>query len=243
MPRIKSDSLSFRTKNMILEMINNNEFENNKLPSEDRLAKELGVSLSTLREALVVLKNVGIIEKKHGSGSYVHKSALDAKMRIDLNNNFRDLLEESGYDSSLVHLKDETLKTPDLEKIGLKTNLDEDEEILSYERMFYADNIPAIWAKNNMPRRFLKAKPEGNDFKKAITQFIWEFNKKELAQSIIEYVPFISGDREKRLFDISPGKPLISWNEVFYDIKDNPISFNKIIFNSKIINLKMLRKY
>ena len=42
-----------------------------RLPSELELAKELGVSSITLREALSILSNRGVIERRHGSGTYV----------------------------------------------------------------------------------------------------------------------------------------------------------------------------
>ena len=42
-----------------------------RLPSEAALSKELGVSAITLREALSVLAYRGVIERRHGSGTYV----------------------------------------------------------------------------------------------------------------------------------------------------------------------------
>ena len=42
-----------------------------KLPSEERIAKEVGVSRSSVREAITVLRLQGIIETRHGNGSIV----------------------------------------------------------------------------------------------------------------------------------------------------------------------------
>src|SRR5688572_18365933 len=42
-----------------------------KLESEAHLARRLGVSVLTLRQALSVLAHEGIIERRHGSGTYV----------------------------------------------------------------------------------------------------------------------------------------------------------------------------
>ena len=55
-----------QVKKKIIEMIENEEISGNKLPSEDELSKLLGVSLATLREALLVLKGEGVITKRHG---------------------------------------------------------------------------------------------------------------------------------------------------------------------------------
>ena len=42
-------------KNRVLAMMKDNAFEDNKLPSEPLLAQKLGISLVTLREALLML--------------------------------------------------------------------------------------------------------------------------------------------------------------------------------------------
>lgn len=42
-----------------------------KLPSERKLATQLGISRSLLREAMSTLEGMGLIEIRHGSGSYV----------------------------------------------------------------------------------------------------------------------------------------------------------------------------
>lgn len=44
-----------------------------RLPSEERLAKQFGVSRPVVREALLRLRSDGIIISRHGSGSYVQK--------------------------------------------------------------------------------------------------------------------------------------------------------------------------
>jgi len=97
MGSIKRCSLSLRAKEEILKMIANKEFKNNKLPPENKLSKEIGVSISTLREALLMLKKEGIIKKIHGVGSYVHQSALNAEMRIDLISDLNYLIESGGF--------------------------------------------------------------------------------------------------------------------------------------------------
>lgn len=44
-----------------------------RMPSEEELLAELGVSRTTLRDALNALANEGLITRKHGSGTYVAK--------------------------------------------------------------------------------------------------------------------------------------------------------------------------
>jgi DNA-binding FadR family transcriptional regulator len=49
-----------------------------RLPSERELARALDVSRPSLREALGVLQTLGVVETRHGSGSWISNNALDA---------------------------------------------------------------------------------------------------------------------------------------------------------------------
>src|SRR3954451_7864412 len=56
-----------------------------RLPSEPELARTLGVSRSSLRAAIALLEEDGLVQRLHGSGTYVaHRPA----MRQDLSRNF-----------------------------------------------------------------------------------------------------------------------------------------------------------
>lgn len=48
------------------------------LPGEGELARQLGISRPSLREAMKVLQTIGAVETRHGSGTYVGELSLDA---------------------------------------------------------------------------------------------------------------------------------------------------------------------
>ena len=56
-----------------------------RLPSEPDLARTLGVSRSSLRAAIALLEEDGLVQRLHGSGTYVTHRPL---MRNDLSHNF-----------------------------------------------------------------------------------------------------------------------------------------------------------
>ncbi len=41
------------------------------LPSEGRIAKELGISRNSVREAVKALESLGVLEVRHGNGLFV----------------------------------------------------------------------------------------------------------------------------------------------------------------------------
>ena len=44
-----------------------------KIPSERELAQKTGISRNSTREAISILRGIGIVESRHGSGNYVSK--------------------------------------------------------------------------------------------------------------------------------------------------------------------------
>lgn len=87
--------------NRLFDMIKNNDFsDNKKLPSELELSKIMNVSRSTLRQALELLQEDGIIQSVQGKGNFITKKnikidkgleILDNPIHSVLNNKFDEV--------------------------------------------------------------------------------------------------------------------------------------------------------
>lgn len=77
--------------NKILSMIRGGLYpEGSKLPTEPLLAEQLGISRSTLRQALALLQEDGILEAKKGIGNFVRKT-------LDMDNVGLERMENPFY--------------------------------------------------------------------------------------------------------------------------------------------------
>ena len=233
--------LYLRVKKDILDMITEGKFSDNRLPPEDELARELGVSHTTVREALLVLTKDGVISKKHGKGSFVHQSALNTRMRIDSILDFITLLEDGGYETRLAQSAYGVERASPEESDSL--GVEEGVELFTFERLFYANDKVAIKALIKIPKTYMHKLPLDGEVEMTSYAFVWKYCREDLVQSILEFLPTTAGKREAELFAIKEGSPMISWRELFYNIKDVPISYNQIFFNPDIMKLKMLRKW
>jgi DNA-binding FadR family transcriptional regulator len=70
------------------------------LPSQQELARALGISMPSLREAMKSLEALGVIEVRHGSGTFVGRFSLDAmvdglafRIRLEAGENRRTVSE------------------------------------------------------------------------------------------------------------------------------------------------------
>ena len=69
--------------NKLFQMIKDGEFvQDSRLPTEPELAKTMGVSRTTLRQALAFLQEDGIIKNMQGKGNFVMKSGVKIEKGI-----------------------------------------------------------------------------------------------------------------------------------------------------------------
>jgi GntR family transcriptional regulator len=239
--KIKNSTRAQHGKEAILAMIRSNQFTGNKLPSEDELTRIVGVSLATLREALLELNNEGVISKRHGSGNFVHPSTLQTRMRIDRFADFINLLEDGGYEArstySPMRLEIADRETADAFRITPES------KIVVYERNFYAGDRLAICAQNRIPLQHFVVDLAAVDGQPDLGTLIWRYCRKNLAHGIQEFMPTLVGQEESLLFQLKQGEPMISWKEIFYTVEDLPICLSRVKFNPVLVKMKMLWKW
>ena len=85
-PRMSNPpGLTERVASALLEKIDQGAFApGTRLPSENTLAAEFGVSRTVLREAISRLKHEGVVEGRQGSGVYVTEQAKVKPLRIEM---------------------------------------------------------------------------------------------------------------------------------------------------------------
>lgn len=72
----------------LFKMINEGIFKDGaRLPSEPDLAKSLGVSRTTLRQALALLQDDGLIKNIQGKGNFIQKSTTDKSSGLEIIDN------------------------------------------------------------------------------------------------------------------------------------------------------------
>ncbi len=211
-----------------------------KLPSEGDLSRILGVSISTIREALRLLNKEGFITKKHGSGNYIHWSALDCPMRIDLIFDFRQLMADSGNPVSEITERMREVKSGYLEKETL--SLPEGSDILEYTRTYVSFAGTGILSVSSVPRDLVKRDGLDRDSFATLGDFIWQSCGREVAHSLCTFIPVISDEELNSVFGFHENKALIQWQEIFYDQEDDPVLTTKVYFNPDLIIMSLLRK-
>jgi len=151
----------------IKELIDQEYFKfGDKLPPERELAKLLGISLPSLREALRALSILGIAEMRPGSGTYLRSSLsrwssdpfsllfhLSRPVHIDL---FEARMGIEGVIAELAARKrtEEDLKNMEAALQKMRSHLEDKKEYIKYEIKFHQAIITA--AKNTVFEDFME---------------------------------------------------------------------------------------
>ncbi|GAA1207582.1 FadR/GntR family transcriptional regulator [Prauserella alba] len=93
-----------------------------KLPAERELAQRLGVSRTSVKQAIVVLQVQGLVEARHGGGTYLVGDTLDAEpvdQLVERRNRLPDVLDaREAVETKLAELAAQRRTKADLDAIS-----------------------------------------------------------------------------------------------------------------------------
>lgn len=112
-----------------------------RLPSERDLADEYEVSRMTLRQAITLLVEEGILERRVGSGTYVASHRMQEKMRGTTS--FTEIVRSQGKapSSRLISYQRKPANNTEIQRLQLK----ETDYVIRMERVRYADHMPLVF--------------------------------------------------------------------------------------------------
>lgn len=225
-------------KTKLIETFRTESFENNKLPSEPTLAKRLGISLVTLREALLMLALEGYITKRHGSGNYVHPSTLNFENRSFY---FYDIFKRQGAQPGLRVLSQEY--RPAGEKVSNVLNCDADAQVLVSRVAYTADEKPSIITQMHMPANYLTRQDVENMSFVYIHELIWDFFSRQVAHALNEYKPVSASEEIASLMELEIGSPVIYSEQIFYDMHDIPLVYSFHYYDPQYYTIRTLQNW
>jgi len=209
----------------------------NRLPSEEELTRQLGVSRSTVREALHDMIREGIVSKRHGKGNFAHPAILRVPYRIDFKPDFRQLLEDP--ERKLTIRSTPYSRGPASEKMVRRMPEAAGEPVYRWDWEYYLDDTLYIIATEEIPVRFFRQDPVySQEF--SVREFVAACCERDLAY-FISWIQ--AGDRPEiaARFGVS-GTILQDWEELYYDIEDYPVCFCEVYFNPSCMEVSILTK-
>jgi len=236
----RSPSLTEQIKSHIKEQIVNNEFEDGRIPSETEMANELGVSRTTIRDALSRLEIEGAIVRKQGAGTFVNEPILQIQSRLDEIWSYTNVLEAHGYTPTVqvIDVSEEPASAAIADELGLA----EGDKVLVIKKRFLEDDTPVMLARNWLPASCVLESYKDIDFQVPIYDYLEACSQQRLNYYLSDIVPVSAEAEIAAMLQVPSGTALLALEEVGYNENNEPILKAQSYFRDDLLRFRLIRR-
>ncbi|WP_379967383.1 GntR family transcriptional regulator [Ectobacillus sp. sgz5001026] len=211
--------------------------EKQKLPSEFDLAKELGVSRATLREALRILEEENVIVRRHGVGTFVNAKPMFSS-GIEQLSSITDMITDAGKSPGTIFLSSSVMSLTEEEKEKFKN--EDSMDVFTIERVRTADGEPVVYCVDKLPQHIL---PDLSEYKEeSLLNIIHKKTNKRVTYAVAYIEPLGYHPKVSPILECSPETALLVLKQMHYDQSDEPILYSINYFRADTFSFHVLRK-
>jgi GntR family transcriptional regulator len=191
-----------------------------KLPPEEELAQQFGVSRMTMRRALNDLVEEGLLYRKQGIGTFVSRPQIDRDhTRLT---NFFESAKEKGINASIRVLIADIV--PSHLKVANALGLEEGELVIRIKTLRLADDVPVSVVDHYVPYKFFPRLLDCDLEAGHLWDFLEEFGFR--VKAAVQTVYAREADLElSELLKINPGEPILYKERTVYAEDGTAIEF------------------
>ncbi len=141
-----------------------------RLPSEPSLAKQLGVSRATLREAMRSFEGKGMIRRRQGVGTFVVARVPILDTGLELLESIETLAQRIGIEVRMGELRVQQL--PADEELASVLNLKEGANLARISRVIYNEQRPIAYLVDTLPADILTTDELQSGFTGSVLDFL-----------------------------------------------------------------------
>lgn len=168
-PMAGRESMVERVHDQVQELISRLGLKpGDRLNTEAELSELFGVSRSTIREALRLLEQEGVVHAVQGQGRFISASgSLRVERPMTKYESITEVLSARGYrvSSAVLDVSSGTADAEEAEALGLAP----DAEVIRLLRIRYGDDEPLVISANTLPRDTLPGPLEHRDWSGSLT--------------------------------------------------------------------------
>ena len=203
------------------------------LENEIDLARQLGVSRPTVRRAIGVLANRGLLIRRHGIGTLV--VPVQVRRPVRLSSLYDDLAEARQAPSTRL-LAFETVAAP--AEVAASLKLARSARVLHFERLRLASGQPIALMRNFLPPTLAQVVTEQGLRTTGLYRLIRQNGiHLRLASQTIGARSALP--REAKLLKVPPGSPLLTMRRISYDDAGQPVEYGSHVYPAERYSFEM----
>jgi GntR family transcriptional regulator len=183
-----------------------------KLPSEPKLAKTLGVSRATLREAMRTFETEGLIRRQQGVGTFVVHPTHVIDTGLEVLESIETMAGRLGLQVSMGELQIDRRKATDFEAKQL--HIQPEEEVVVFERVMAVDMRPVAYLVDILPSAVLNEEDLSGNFNGSVLDLLLQRGVPPLANSRCDIQAVAANTQVARALGIQRGDVLLKFEAI-----------------------------
>ncbi|RSZ44239.1 MULTISPECIES: GntR family transcriptional regulator [unclassified Variovorax] len=188
------------------------------LPKEEALCERFGVSRITVRRALADLASLGLVERRHGLGTFVRADLPQVRARPSLG--LVDGLRKAALETDVEVLEvAQSVAPPD---VAALLQLEPDEKAVHALRLRSIDGVPVMLTEAWVPARLGKRVSASALRKHALYEILMAQGVK-FGRVVQEITAEVADPARARLLQVETGAPLLKMVRLLHDLDAQPV--------------------
>ena len=257
MDPLKTTSLSARAQEMIMQIIEGMDLaQDNKLPREELLASQLGVSRTTIRQALNNLAAEGVVSRRQGKGTFVNVDSIDIRVTFSPCMELMQAIRNSGFEPSVrllsAHAADESSGFSSgrysMDDVRRMLELEAGDWLIEHDKVFFADGEPCAFCRDYFGASVAGGEAGLDELERyddSLYRFVYnrsgrrvEWDKVEIDVAAPDDLPAVFASQ------VAPGagRPFLCIRSVNYDQDSRPVVCAVEYVDTSVIRYNLVRQ-
>ena len=240
--KVDNEEISSKVRKVLLEMLHEKNFdESGRLPPEEVLAREMGISRTVVRDVLAALESEGYITRRRGVGTVVNRHVLQVNCRLDLEKEFFEDLIDAGFVPSIKKVV--VYRISANEEACRRLQLSAGNPVLVVERIVLADGREAIYCLDHIPVSIIKDPDyDIEELKAPIFDFLKNRCHSNIHVGLSRVEAIRAEDQLAEELGLEEGVPILYVDQVGYDKEQNPVLWSKEYYAPGFLHFTVLRR-
>jgi GntR family transcriptional regulator len=201
---------------------------NDRLPAESELARSLGVSRMTVRQAITPLVAEGLLQRVRGRGTYVTHPKLDASL-TSLQSFSEEMRARGKTVSTRLLVAHEVV--PD-DSVAGALRLPAGDRVVHLERLRYVDGQPTSLQNHYLPARVVPSLAGDADGGLPSLYEYLESHQIRLTRAWQRLSADIADARVARLLEARRGSAVLVQERVTMTADNSPVEFSHVVYRA-----------
>jgi GntR family transcriptional regulator len=211
-----------------------------RLPSEPDLAREMGVSRATLREAMRAFETQGLIRRRQGAGTYVMQTTHVIESGLEILESIETLADRIGLKVYMGDMQVVTQPATDEQSNLFQTS--PEDLILQLKRVIYAEGRPVAYLIDHVPEKILTPDELGEGFTGSVLDLLIRRGEPNLLSSRCD-ISAVNASRDlARALGVQRGDGLLRFEAYLFDNTGKVIDHSFSYFIPGVFRFHVVRK-